>query len=63
MNIDWAVNYWLQNGCPKEKLVLGLANYGRVFSLKNSNENQPGSFNNGTGLIGKVFLTICKFDI
>jgi chitinase len=54
LNIDWAVNYWLNNGLPKEKLVLGLATYGRVFTLMDPTKNTPGSLNNGTGSVGKV---------
>jgi chitinase len=53
LNIDWAVNYWLNNGCPKEKLVIGLANYGRVFKVKDQSKTEPGSLNNGTGTAGK----------
>ena len=40
MNVDWAVNYWLTNGTPKEKLVLGLGTYGRSFRITNG--NNPG---------------------
>jgi chitinase len=53
LNIDWAVNYWLNNGLPKEKLILGLATYGRVFKLADPSQNTPGSLNNGTGSVGK----------
>ncbi len=58
LNIDWAVNYWLNNGLPKEKLVLGLATYGRVFKLKDPNQYAPGALNNGTGATGKVRLFV-----
>ena len=53
LNIDWAINYWLEKGVPKDKFVLGLATYGRVFTLADSSY-LPGALNNGTGAIGKV---------
>ena len=54
MNVDWTVNYWLENGCPREKLVLGVATYGRVFKLKDSYKNEPGDLNDGHGTVGTV---------
>lgn len=56
LNIDWAVNYWIKNGLPREKLILGLATYGRAFTLLDANKHTPGSPNNGSGLAGKVKL-------
>ncbi|CAF1153768.1 unnamed protein product, partial [Brachionus calyciflorus] len=47
LNVDWAVNYWLQRGFPKEKFVLGLATYGRPFKLKSPSLNEPGHLNDG----------------
>ncbi|XP_005179411.2 chitinase-like protein Idgf1 [Musca domestica] len=32
-NVDFQVNYWLQNGCPGNKLNLGIASYGRAWKL------------------------------
>ena len=40
LNIEWAANYWLAGGCPKEKLIIGLATYGRGFDL--TDETQTG---------------------
>jgi len=36
LNIDWAANYWAQLGAPKNKIVIGLALYGRSFTLSGS---------------------------
>jgi len=33
LNIEWAANYWHSEGCPKEKLIIGLGTYGRGFLL------------------------------
>lgn len=46
-NVNWAVGYWLQNGCPREKLILGLAFYGRGYKLVNPMVNEIGSPSNG----------------
>ncbi|KAI8041948.1 hypothetical protein M5D96_003244 [Drosophila gunungcola] len=33
LNVDFQVNYWLQNHCPAQKLNLGIASYGRAWKL------------------------------
>jgi len=33
------VTYWLNAGLPKEKLILGMALYGRGFTLNRESEN------------------------
>ncbi|XP_061400484.1 chitinase-like protein Idgf1 [Musca vetustissima] len=32
-NVDFQVNYWLTNGCPANKLNLGVATYGRTWKM------------------------------
>lgn len=39
LNVDYAVNYWLDLGAPKSKLVLGMGTYGRCWSLNDGNVN------------------------
>jgi chitinase len=56
LNVDWAVNYWINSGFPREKMILGLATYGRVFKLKNSDETRVHSQNNGAGTPGEVMI-------
>jgi len=43
LNIDWAAKYWTSNGAAKNKLVIGLATYGRCFTLSNANNNGLGA--------------------
>jgi len=40
---DWAANYWVQLGAPKDKLVIGLATYGRCFTLADPAQNGLGA--------------------
>jgi chitinase len=43
LNVHFATNYWLSNGTPKEKLILGLSTYGRSFKLVDSARTSIGS--------------------
>ncbi len=54
LNVDWAVNYWLSQGLPREKLVLGLSAYGRTFTLEDKNNKKIGAPAIGAGTMGKV---------
>ncbi|KAH9502496.1 hypothetical protein Btru_068845 [Bulinus truncatus] len=40
--IDFAAKYWVQKGAPKEKLNIGLATYGRSFTLSDPNRHEVG---------------------
>lgn len=40
---DFAVNYWLDRGMPKEKLIMALPFYGRMYTLENTTDNEIGS--------------------
>ena len=48
-NVKAAVSYWLKSGAPANKIVVGLAAYGRSFTLKNSSQHTPGSLTIGGG--------------
>ncbi|XP_061195456.1 probable chitinase 10 [Saccostrea echinata] len=39
LNVEWAVNYWLQKGAPADKLNVGLPLYGRSFTLASASNN------------------------
>lgn len=34
---NFSVNMWLDGGAPKHKLIMGIAAYGRSFTLQTSN--------------------------
>ncbi|XP_069125372.1 chitotriosidase-1-like [Argopecten irradians] len=50
LNQDWGVTYWLSNGAPPEKIMLGIATYGRTFLTYNG--NQMGDWALGPGRQG-----------
>ncbi|KAL3875564.1 hypothetical protein ACJMK2_033505 [Sinanodonta woodiana] len=53
LNLAWASNYWHQTGCPKHKLNIGLAMYGRSFTLSNPSNNDVMASARGTGEAGQ----------
>jgi len=48
----FAIRYWIQNGAPKDKLNLGIATYGRSFTLENASNNGVGAPAKGAGKPG-----------
>ncbi|XP_066931308.1 chitinase-3-like protein 1 [Clytia hemisphaerica] len=68
-NIHYTVKQWLDQGASPDKLVLGLASYGRSFTLKNNCQINPGtpatSGSTGPHTREKGFLAyyeICKMN-
>ncbi|XP_034946301.1 chitinase-3-like protein 1 [Chelonus insularis] len=51
-NVEASVNYWLSQGAPKEKLVVGVPSYGRAFTLADSKKNYIGAPTRGPGKAG-----------
>nr|KAG5697168.1 hypothetical protein BaRGS_002177 [Batillaria attramentaria] len=43
LNLDWAAQYWVQQGAPREKLTIGLGLYGRSFTLASASDNGVGA--------------------
>ncbi|XP_063982354.1 chitinase-like protein 3 [Diachasmimorpha longicaudata] len=52
LTVEATVKYWLDQGAPKEKLVLGMPLYGRSFTLSNPLVNGVGAPIRGTGISG-----------
>ncbi|XP_052068097.1 acidic mammalian chitinase-like [Mytilus californianus] len=51
-NVDFAVKMWLNGGTPKHKLIVGMATYGRSFTLRNIAETGFGAPTTGPGTAG-----------
>ncbi|KAJ8680394.1 hypothetical protein QAD02_016181 [Eretmocerus hayati] len=68
LNVDASVNYWISQGAPPKKLVLGVPLYGRSFKLDNPSMNgigapasqgaNPGPYTNEPGMLG--YNEICE---
>merc|ERR1712168_725505 len=43
LNMDWASSYWVDGGCPPEKLIIGMGTYGRGFTLEDANHHEYGA--------------------
>ncbi|XP_065077234.1 chitotriosidase-1-like [Ochlerotatus camptorhynchus] len=52
LNANTSIHYWLSQGAPKEKLIMGIPLYGRSFTLTNAAENYIGAAVNGPGIEG-----------
>ena len=49
---EWAANYWVSNGCPRDKLVIGIPTYARSFTLVDGNQHDMGDPASGAGPAG-----------
>ncbi|CAK1547716.1 unnamed protein product [Leptosia nina] len=55
--VDVAVQYWLSQGFPAEKLVIGLPFYGHTYNLANQNKSSVRSPSYGPGIAGPYTVT------
>ncbi|XP_070506293.1 chitinase-3-like protein 1 [Chironomus tepperi] len=53
LNIDAVIKYWLAQGAPKDKLIVGIPLYGNSFTLSNSSNYFVGAPSSGAGTAGK----------
>uniref|UniRef100_A0A8C3XIW0 Acidic mammalian chitinase n=1 Tax=Chelydra serpentina TaxID=8475 RepID=A0A8C3XIW0_CHESE len=68
-NVDYAVNYWKDNGAPAEKLIVGFPTYGHTFILSNPSNTAVGAPTSGPGPAGPytrqsgfwAYYEICTF--
>ncbi|KAM9445216.1 acidic mammalian chitinase-like [Clarias gariepinus] len=68
-NVDYAMNYWMNNGAPAEKLLVGFPTYGNTFTLSNPANHGIGAPISGAGTAGKytqeagelAYFEICTF--
>ncbi|XP_037301002.1 endochitinase-like isoform X7 [Manduca sexta] len=55
--VDVALEYWLEQGCPAKKIVLGVPFYGRTFTLTNSLRTSVRAPSSGPGIGGPYTAT------
>lgn len=55
-SVDSSINHWLQNGAPKDKLVMGVPFYGYIY--KNVEDNNNGIFNTYRGGASITYDTV-----
>ena len=53
LSMDFGVKLWERMGAPKHKLVVGLATYGRSFTLSNANQHGMNAPTSGGGKAGE----------
>lgn len=53
LNMDWVANYWAEKGVPRNKIIIGMATYGRTFTLANHQQTAIGAPTTGPGTPGK----------
>jgi len=61
-----AANYWVKHRCPKHKLLIGLAGYGRSFTLTNPDEhglNAPVLKQGAPGPITKALGVMSYYEV
>ncbi|XP_038167284.1 acidic mammalian chitinase-like [Arvicola amphibius] len=68
-NMEYAMNYWKNNGAPAEKLIVGVPEYGHNFLLSNPYNNGIGAPTSGAGPAGPytreagfwAYYEVCTF--
>lgn len=56
LNVKWVVDYWLQKGAQASKIMLGLALYGRSFTLSQPGQVSLGQPAKGPSTAGTVII-------
>lgn len=51
---NYAANYWVTHGTPKSKLIIGMATYGRSFTLQDPTNFGMGAPVSGSGKAGNT---------
>ncbi|GFS46560.1 chitotriosidase-1 [Nephila pilipes] len=54
LNVNYAINFWVKSGAPKNKVILGMGTYGRSFTLADASNNGLGAPTTGPGRAGPL---------
>ncbi|NXI50583.1 CHIA chitinase, partial [Chloroceryle aenea] len=52
LSVEYAMNYWRDNGAPAQKLLVGFPTYGHTFNLQNPSSTGIGAPTSGPGPAG-----------
>lgn len=71
LNVNASLAYWMSEGVPPDKIVVGIPFYGRSFQLISADKNQPGHSHQGPGVGGPYtgesgnygFNEICEYIV
>ncbi|NWS78732.1 CHIA chitinase, partial [Crotophaga sulcirostris] len=69
LSVEYAMNYWKNNGAPAEKLLVGFPTYGHSFNLQSASDTAVGAPTSGPGPAGPytrqsgflAYYEICTF--
>ena len=50
---EWSIDYWLNVGIPKQKLIVGIPTYAMSFTLADQSQTGVGAPTNGGGRMGR----------
>lgn len=53
-NSNFSINYWLESGADRKKIIMGMPMYGQSFSLAQANDNQLNAPTYGGGEAGEA---------
>uniref|UniRef100_U5EY78 Putative chitinase like lectin n=1 Tax=Corethrella appendiculata TaxID=1370023 RepID=U5EY78_9DIPT len=56
-NVNSSLHYWLSQGAPREKLILGIPLYGHTFALVDPNQHDIGAASNTAGTAHECLQT------
>ena len=52
LSVNASIMYWIQSGMDPKKILMGIAMYGRTFTLRNAADHQPFAISDGEGIQG-----------
>lgn len=65
LNVNFSSEYWVENGMPREKIIVGIPTYGHSYTLDNSENHGLNAPSRGFGSLGTfgfvTYSTVCNF--